>query len=42
MSAATQCATPGCHRDYEVIVACAPDGFLCRACARELEAENWL
>ena len=36
----TQCAAPGCRRDYHIIVACAPDGFLCRLCADELLAQN--
>lgn len=37
---ATRCATPGCRRDYAVIVACAPDGFLCRPCADALESRR--
>ena len=36
----TKCATPECRRDYDVIVACAPDGFLCLLCADALLAQD--
>ena len=40
MTDPTKCAAPGCRRDYDVIVACAPDGFLCLLCADALLAQT--